>query len=379
MKKRNGILHIGLMACFCIAILEIQAEASQGDVTDISTVDSLNLDGPFDKIWQPYLAKWTDEQYLATYGLQIKGKGDMGDIVCSISQDSGKTWGPRITIFDHRIRNGSTQYAYANPVLFRVPSQNVIWIYCMRVPVGFRNSENSKLVAAYTADGGYSWQHVELAMGYQGPLIIVGGIHIWEKDGVDRYLLPAHRNSRRGDETGDRRQFVLESSSLVRWDLAGYVPVEDPVFLHEGSIASIGEGGDLKMVMRTADVVTEQPLESGLAYSSVSRDGGRSWSIAQPESLLPNHRAKGFYGRDSLGRHVYVYNDEFERRALRYKIQSSGGAWSGSRVFYSNDNRNSYPTLIEDTPGNWLAVWDSSDTPERKRTLVRFGRLNLGQ
>ena len=37
----------------------------------------------------------------------------------------------------------------------------------------YRDSENADLVAAYTADGGYSWHHVELAMDYQGPLIIV--------------------------------------------------------------------------------------------------------------------------------------------------------------------------------------------------------------
>jgi hypothetical protein len=44
-------------------------------------------------------------------------------------------------------------------------------------------------------------------------------------------------------------------------------------------------------------------------------------------------------------------------------------------LFYQADNRNSYPTLIEDKPGQWLAVWDSSNEPDRPRTAIRFGRL----
>ena len=127
---------------------------------------------------------------------------------------------------------------------------------------------------------------------------------------------------------------MLESTSLLHWKLADYIPVEDPVFLHEGKIAETNLDGELKMVMRTAHSITERPLKSGLAYSSISRDDGRTWSIAQPEPQLPNFRAKSFYGKDSLGRHIYVYSDSMERRALRYKLQSSDGKWSDAKLFY---------------------------------------------
>jgi len=109
-------------------------------------------------------------------------------------------------VFDHRQRNGTVQYAYNNSVLFRPANQDVIWLFVMRAPLHYRNSENADLVAAYTADGGYSWHHVE---------------------------------------------------------------------------------------------------------------------------------------------------------------------------FYSKNNRNSYPTLIEDAPEKWLAVWDSSDDPQIKRSAIRFGRLEV--
>jgi hypothetical protein len=364
---------------FFLILLHGIVSGATGDVTNVVTVDSLDPTGPYNKIWEPHFAKWTDDHYVSAYGLQLRGKVDMGDIVCSISRDKGKTWSPRITVFDHRQRNGTIQYAYNNSVMFRPPGQDVIWLFCMRAPMHYRDSENADLVAAYTADGGYSWQHVELALGYQGSLIIVAGIQTVARERVLHYLLPAHRNSFRHDKTGDRRQFVLESTSLLRWELADYIPVEDPVFLHEGKIAETNQPGELKMVMRTARMDNERPLDPALAYSSVSHDGGRSWSVAQPEPELPNFRSKCFYGKDMFDRHIYVYSDSVERRALRYKLKPKGGDWSDAKLFYWDNNRNSYPTLLEDSPGNWLAMWDSSNDPEIRRSVIRFGRLTLGQ
>ena len=348
-----------------------------GDVTNVVAIDTLDPRGPYNKIWEPYIAKWTDKHYVAAYGLQVRGKVDMGDIVCSISRDAGETWSPRTMVFDHRARNGTVQYAYNNSVLFRPPGQDVIWLFVMRAPMHYRDSENADLVAAYTADGGYSWHHVELAMDYQGPLIIVAGIETVVRDGITHYLLPAHRNAKRHDPHGDRRQFILESKSLLHWKLASYVsyPANDLVFLHEGKIAPSDRAGELKIVMRTADMARERPLNPPLAYSAVSNDGGQTWSTAQPEPALPNHRAKSFFGKSANGGHIYVYNDHVDRRGLFYKSRSAGGQWSAARTFYHHDNRNSYPTLIEDKPGQWLAVWDSSKHPDRRRTAIRFGRM----
>ncbi len=376
------LLTASLLALGAAAAWAFDDEAHRGDVEDVVAIDALDLQGPYDKIWEPFIARWTDEHYLVAYGLQVRGKMDMGDIVCSLSLDGGKTWSPRIMVFDHRMRNGSVQYAYNNSVLFRPPDQDVVWLFAMRAPMHYRDSENADLVAAYTADGGYSWHHVELAMGYQGSLIIVAGIETVERDGVRHYLLPAHRNSRRHDPYGDRRQFVLKSKSLLHWDLAGYVPYpdDDPVFLHEGKIAPIGNGV-LEMVMRTATMDRERPLDPGVAYSTRSEDGGQTWSMAQPEPELPNYRAKSFFGRDSSGRHIYVYGDSAARRGLYYKTRTPGGSWSPQRTFYDNDDLNSYPTLLEEQSesgsGKWLAVWDSSDSPELHRTVIRFGRLSV--
>ncbi len=382
LRSRRWLLFAFIVLPLCVQLAtRAEEQEYQGDVTHVTTIDTLDRNGLYNKIWEPYLAKWTNKHFVAAYGLQISGKGDMGDIVCSISRDAGKTWGHRIMVFDHRVRNGTVQYAYNNAVLFRPPNQDVIWLFCMRAPMHYRDSENADLVAAYSPDGGYTWHHVELSVDYQGSLIIVAGIQTVERDGITHYLLPAHRNSRRHDPHGDRRQFVLESKSLLHWKLAGYVPYaeSDPVFLHEGNIALTSDDGDLRIVMRTADMIRERPLEPPVSYSSISKDGGRTWSTAKPEPRLPNFRVKSFFGRDSNGRHICVYSDSVDRRGLYYKVRAARGEWSAQKEFYVAANRNSYPTLIEDSPGEWLAVWDSSSRRDQKRTAIRFGRIQVGK
>ena len=376
MRKAISLMTVALAAA---ALNGSVHAADTGDVKNIAVIDTLEPNGPFDKIWEPHLAKWKKNHYVACYGRQGRGKPDMGDMICSITKDGGKTWSPRIPVFNHQHRNGSVQYAYNNAVLFRPEGQDIIWLFVMRAPLHYKNSENADIVAAYTADGGMSWHHVEVAMDYQSPLIIVAGLQTVERNGVTTYLLPAHRNTRRADPHGDRRQFVLESTSLLHWKLANYVdyPEDDPLFLHEGKIAPNDEGEGLKIVMRTATMDRERPLESGLAWSSVSTDQGKTWSIAKPEPELPNFRSKAFFGQDTNGKHIYVYCDHFDRKGLFYKTKSKGGDWSNAKKFYDAGNRNSYPTLIEDKPGEWLAVWDSSNDPDQKRTAIRFGKLKV--
>jgi hypothetical protein len=96
-----------------------------------------------------------------------------------------------------------------------------------------------------------------------------------------------------------------------------------------------------------------------------------------PEPELPNFQSKAFYGKDSRGRHVYVYSDKPEREGLYYKVKPEGGAWSASKLFFGGETRNSYPTLIEDEPGEWLCVWDSSNDINVRRSVIRFGRLRV--
>jgi hypothetical protein len=88
--------------------------------------------------------------------------------------------------------------------------------------------------------------------------------------------------------------------------------------------------------------------------------------------------AKAYYGRSQTGAHVYVYSDgpNWARFNLRYKVQPPGGGWSEEKTFFENGDHNSYPTLIENSPGEYYCVWDSG-TPKQHRTHIRFGVLKL--
>lgn len=294
-------------------------------------------------------------------------------------------------MFDHNLRQGAIQFAYANPVLYRAPGQDVIWCFAMRCPIACENSEDSQLVGAFSADVGRSWTPVEMAMQYAGPLILNAGIVETEINGQKRFLLPAHRNTLQKDPLGSRDHFVLSSTSLLEWKLEAFIPqpASGKVFLHEGNIAPGDAPGELKIVMRTANYANDSlTTDPPRAYSSVSRDGGHTWSAAQPEPELHNAKSKGFFGRAADGTHLYVYNDGPAQRqiapgfprggrtSLRYKTKAPGGAWTLEKTFYDAGIKNSYPTLVEVAPGDFRAVWDSG-TPETARTHIHFAKFKL--
>jgi len=75
------LLTASLLALGAAAAWAFDDEAHRGDVEDVVAIDALDLQGPYDKIWEPFIARWTDEHYIVAYGLQVRGKMDMGDIV----------------------------------------------------------------------------------------------------------------------------------------------------------------------------------------------------------------------------------------------------------------------------------------------------------
>ncbi len=371
---------------------EYEEPEYSGDVTDVRTIRRVEQHPQAWRVWQPFIIQGDKKNHLlVAFGAMRNGKKDMGDIFATLSTDDGDTWDEPVAVFDHTRRQGAIQFAYANPVLYRVPGQAVIWCFAMRCSIAQRNSEESGLAAAFTADNGRSWTAVELAMHYTGPLILNAAPVKTMIGGQTHFLLPAHRNTLAADPRGSRDHFLLTSTSLLEWKLQSFIPqpADARVFLHEGNLARGDEDGELKIVMRTAnydrtDLTTNPPR----AYSSVSSDGGKTWSIARAEPDLHNAKSKGFFGRSTNGTHIYVYNDgpaqrdktpDFPnggRTSLRYKIKPSGGDWSGQKTFYHAGIKNSYPTLCEVAPGDFRCVWDSG-TADKTRTHIHFGKLKI--
>jgi len=391
--KKNVLPSVPLLFVLPFSVAShAQDTAHQGDVTDVTVIRRVEQHPQAWRLWQPFVIQGEKKkQLVVAFGAMVHGKKDMGDILASVSKDDGQTWETPVVIFDHNQRQGAIQFAYANPVLYRAPGQDVIWCFAMRCPIAYENSEESQLAAAFSADGGWSWTPVEMAMQYTGPLILNAGIVETEIQGQRRFLLPAHRNTLQKDPLGSRDHFILSSSSLLEWRLEAFIPQPESgkVFLHEGNVAPGDAAGELKIVMRTAnyedDALTTDPPR---AYSSVSRDGGRTWSAAAEEPDLYNAKSKGFFGRAADGTHLYVYNDGPAQRdkapgfphggrtSLRYKTKPPGGAWSEEKTFYDAGIKNSYPTLIEIAPGDFRAVWDSG-TADTARTHIQFGKLKV--
>ena len=386
MKYREPLVA-GMVRALCTLVVlglpwHAQSAEPKGDVTDVRVIRHVDQHPGAALLWEPSIALWKPRHLVAVFGAGIPGKVDMGDMLVSVSTNDGDTWSEPVLVFDHNQHHGAMQFAYANPVLFKPPGQEVLWCFAMRCPMNSRDSEDARLTAAYSADGGRSWTPVEPAMHYTGPLITVsGGLYRVEENGQPRYLMPVHRNTRRHDPLGSRDQLMLSSTSLLEWRLAGFVPQpkEGRVFLQEGNLAPGDEPGTLKLVMRTA---TDQPegkaLDPPRAFSSVSRDGGRTWTVAQQEPDLWNSVSKAYFGRTSDGTHVYVYSDgpAWSRMALRYKVKPKDGAWSEEHTFFDSGTHNSYPTLLEVAPGEYRAVWDSG-TKDRHRTHIRFGKFRV--
>lgn len=372
-----------LAALFAVATTFAQ---TTGDVRDVRVIRTAESEPRAALLGQPSIALWKEKHLVVAYQKGIAGKTDMGSIDAVVSSDDGNSWSIPSIIFDHEQRHGAIQFGYCNAVLFRPPGQEVIWCYAMRCPLNYADSEDSHLAAAYSGDGGRSWNPVELAMHYTGPLVILGEIQRIMENGQPVYLLPAHRNTKRADPLGQREHLVLRSTSLLDWHLGGYVPQPEPgkIFLHEGQIAVTNEQQHLKMVMRTSAEGREGGLADGgaldppRAWSSSSSDGGKTWSVAKEEPDLWNTVSEAWFGQSQAGSQLYVYNDgpARSRMALRYKVKPANGLWSAERTFFDAGIHNSYPTLIEIAPGEYRAVWDSGDE-KRHRRAIRFGKLTL--
>lgn len=362
----------------------------EGDVTDVQQLRHVDQQPDSWRVWQPFITQWKKNHLIVAFGAMTNGKKDMGDIFAMVSRNDGDTWDEPIAVFDHKEKQGDIQFGYANPVLFKPSDQNVVWCFAMRCSIKQENSEESHLVGAFTADGGRSWTQVELAVHYTGPLITNAGLVETVIDGKKRFLLPAHRNTLGSDPRGSRDHFVLSSSSLLEWELEAYIPqpTKARVFLHEGNMAPWGD--DLKIVMRTANYdETNLTTDPPRAYSSISRDGGHTWTEAKAEPELHNAKSKGFFDQASDRGHIYVYSDgpaqrdftwpyfpQGGRTSLRYKTKDAGSEWSEQKTFFHMGVKNSYPTLFEVAPGDWRAVWDSG-TETQPRTRILFGKLKL--
>ncbi len=302
---------------------------------------------------------------------------DMGDILCAISHDDGKTWSPPACIVV-----SDTQWAYANVILYS--HGQTLHAFIGRCPASSPHSEQQVIVSRVSRDDGATWTDGELEMHYPHPTI--GGGKVIRFGG--RFLMPFHRNDhgfaskadqniRNGSghypllyhEKPTRLHGVLVSEDLRVWRLGGIVPQISGTpaanaFLQEGFLAPANDGGGgLLLVMREGDwhvPLNDQPgapgpwkliLATGSVFVSRSPDG-LHWSPAEPWPDIPNHNTKGAFLTDSHGRHIALYNDASDRERLFAIMRRPGGrAWSAPFLLAGSDERrgewNCYAMAVE--------------------------------
>ena len=355
----------------------------RGDVRDVRIVAELDTQSIYDRVWQPYVANLGDGHFVACYGAQFRGKVDLGDIYAVVSDDEGNSWHPPVPIFDHHNLIGTCRFGYLNPSFIKPKGTDTLWCFATRAPMYKFSGDDNDLVAAYSVDGGWSWQEVPLACDFWSPVITCNAPVPIQRDGHSRYLMPVHRGPFcRGDLEADQKAFLLESGDQLHWKMGAYSPCNDsdPVFLAEGSLVEWQDGG-LTLMYRAAKYGPRplQPTGGNCAYRCDSSDGGRTWSKARPEPGCHNTWSKAWYYIEDDGTEVYIYSPGgvMERPGLSW-VQRAPGAesWSKPRVFYDGENRNSYPTLVARDDSGWCAVWDSSKDMKRIRTRICFGKFD---
>ena len=346
-----------------------------GDVTAVRIIAELDPLSIYDRLWQPYIANLGDGHLVCAYGAQLRGKQDMGDMYASVSEDGGDTWNPSVLIFDHRHLIGECHYGYLNPSFIMPAGTETLWCFATRAPLYKFSGDDNALVAAYSVDGGWSWQHVPLACDFSSPIITCNAPVPIQRDGNTCYLMPVHCGM-------DKRAFNLASGDLLHWKVDAYVPVDesDPVFLAEGSLVQRSDGV-LTLMYRTAKRSRPTvPTDCNCAYRSESNDKGKTWSVARPEPSCHNTWSKAWYYIEDDDTEVYIYSPGgmMERPGLDWVQRApDADSWSEPRVFYDGGNRNSYPTFAARDGGGWNAVWDSSKDMTRIRTRICFGTFDV--
>ena len=56
-------------------------EIYQGDVFDVKKIATLDRSDIFNKLWQPYIEQFSENDLIVAWGKNLKGKIDMGDIM----------------------------------------------------------------------------------------------------------------------------------------------------------------------------------------------------------------------------------------------------------------------------------------------------------
>jgi|GEM_PF-3512811 len=278
---------------------------------------------------------------------------DRGDIMfkSGSSVDGGATWTWSATQY---MKQSDTTASYVNVVMYNEAGTLYAFIGKSN-PISNPTPGTSVNVCMKSTDMGVSWTPQAITNSYTGHMALGGAII---KSG-STYFMPFHASGAQG---------FLKSTNLIDWSLAGFVPNPDGVSLQEGFlVVSQDNPGHLVCKMRV------KKTEGGYAYTSISTDGGTTWSDARPDLELPNWGVKGCLYKDANDQYVYIYNTEDGRNTLYYKTRAPGEPWKAGRPFtpVTLTGKDCYAMMTEYAPGKFYVVWENS------YSKVMFAKLDV--
>lgn len=315
--------------------------------------------------------------------------GDEGSIRFARSSDGGRTWTQGVLAQADAVH----RYHY---VIF-LNDAGVLYAFLGRItiaedrdPAGNVDGFPVRMVAKRSTDGGATWADfpiaVEVPANARG--VVLAGKAV-KREGV--WLLPYWQQTARGTRTG-----VLRSTDLTTWRPGGFPEPPPGIAVEEPQVVlSQDVPGELFMVTRTLVSGTPEAKDAHYrtkaAYSatSVSADGGLTWSPMVLDPSLPNFYVKTFFAKDLLGRYFAIYNtlagpfmgerpDRY-REVLHYKVRRPGEPWGPGRLFADGRRLTSgaargwdvYASAEEFAPGRFFVVW------EHNQTAIKVARLDL--
>lgn len=292
----------------------------------------------------------------AWFGGTKERNPDVCIYVSRMDQGSSK-WSTPVNVANG-IQNSTLRYPCWNPVLYQVPSGDLLLFY----KVGPSPSTWKGWVIR-SKDGGLHWSSPEaLAEGFLGP---IKNKPVRLKDGT--LVAPSSTEGH-----GWKVHFELSHDNGKTWQMAGDVataPATGPYAAAGDATPPMGgkettpktfqaiqpsilihKNGDLQALCRS---------QNRTVLETWSKDNGKTWSTLAPTSL-PNNNS----GIDGVtladGRQLLVYNHVLpppgqakgERSPLNVAVSTDGKTWYASLILESDTlGQYSYPSVIQSADG----------------------------
>lgn len=327
----------------------------------------------------PVLARTSKGNLFAAWAYYEPTKD--GKILGALSADNGKTWGKAVKIID------TPNMSDADPAIIIDGDRILVYGSSVKRPNKITNIDT---YLAESTDEGKNWSKpVKLDIPFK---YLVGKRHLGLKLKDGTLVLPASYDIWAQEEwipaktegEMDLKSGVLLSKDGVNWTsnldihlLAQKVSPFGTNGVAEPAAVEL-ENGEIYMLLRTG---------TSNMYESRSNDGGKTWSQPVKSPLVGHNIPASLWKLDQNPKEIIVIwnNHPFERDNLSVAISADGGRnWSNPKNVATrvgkpknyHDLQVSYPGLVQDREGNFVAVWQKQlpDGAGREIRWARFSR-----